>query len=367
MTLALPRSLDLLPPVVRTLRPAAVLGCVSLLAMAGTGAAQGPVDPGHFAAAEANWGVNGGFGDSIPTRVLQVHAGMQGRAMTIQQLALRRDGGDPHSRSSFQAVLDLHLSTAATTPGTVDPIFDRNHTTATKKRVCDKKLVSFPATEAGPLPHPFRYVVPFDHPFVFDGAGPLCWDALIVSTNCPVHVLDAVSGGAANPIPAIQAFGVGCTTSTKQWPMALHGASGGGWPNLTLSWTGYEMPSFVTLVLGAERLPGPFVLPGSEQAPSGRCEILVNPLVLLPQLTQNGVMQLQVPFAFGPATNGGNFFAQVAALDQPANAWGLVTSNAVQHNIVGSYSASLVSMVIASNPFASTGNVVADTGMVVRF
>jgi hypothetical protein len=341
--------------------------------------AQSVVHPTHHTAAEGLSGNVQPLGSgATPARVLQIHDGLP--AGSIRGIAFRLDSTQTAAVAGFSAFVEVHMSTAATTPGAPNATFDANHG-IDRTVVLPPRVVQFPAVEHGVLPRPFTHVLTFTTPFQYSASGPLCWEIRITSrsTTASFSVDHAVANG--NPAPVATIFGTGCAVSGSTQRMALNGSGFATWSAGTMqfNYLGASLPpsSVVFLNFGVSTtsfsgLPLPFELPGSASAPSGACTVYHDIVGQLPVFTTASgslVGGTNLAITVGPALHGASLFSQVMALDSTANAFGVVTSNAVQHHIVaplptGTVGVGMVDRIGSSLP---TGTVTANRGAVVRF
>ncbi|MGE0144781.1 MAG: hypothetical protein AB7T19_15965 [Planctomycetota bacterium] len=350
-----------------------------VVALCGGLGAQSVVHPTHHTAAEGLTGNVQPLGSgTTPARVLQIHDGLP--AGSIRGMALRLDSTHTAAVAGFSAFVEVHMSTAVTTPGAPNANFDANHG-ADRTVVLPPRVVQFPSVEHGVLPKPFTHALTFTTPFNYTASGPLCWEIRITSrsTTASFSLDQATANG--NPAPVATNFGTGCAVSGNTQRMTLNGSGFANWSAGTMqfSYLGSSLPrsSVVFLNFGVSTtsfsgLPLPFELPGSASAPSGACTVYHDIVSQLPVFTSASgslVSGTNLAITVGPALHGANLFSQVMALDSSANAFGVVTSNAVQHHIVaplptGSVGVGMVDRTGSSLP---TGTVAANRGAIVRF
>jgi hypothetical protein len=334
-----------------TLLPRIALGALWVVAAAGAPAAQGTVvSPAHFARAEGRTQNRFPLGElqNQAFRYLQVHDDLQGTARVVRGLSFRRVGATD-LLPRFQAVyppytvtLDAWCSTAATTSTTLSATFDANHGTD-RARVVTNRTFNFPASEPGWMPQAFAYALPFDAPFSFQGGGPFCWEVQVADHTNTIEVYhDAVSGGAEPDPPfGFAVFGQGCTLPGRGAAMTAAPEGTLFWPrffgNLFVRGSNGPPNSTVFLLLGFRReswagLPLPYLLPGSETAPSGPCHLYTSVEVVVSTSTDaTGFARAHLQVPASPDLNGLTTYAQLWAADPAANALGLVGSNAVLH------------------------------------
>lgn len=350
---------------------------VTCLALAAFAPAQGVVHPTHFTTAEA-FGSNAmPLGNAaVPFRALQVHSGVP--AGTIRGLAFRLDVSQTAAVGAFSAILEISMSTAATTPTAPSATFDTNHG-GDRIVVLPLSVVQFPAASPGLAPRDFVYVIPFTTPFVHAGTGALCWDMRISNrSSTTAFVLDHAQAS-ASPSPTIVPFGLGCTTTGGGGRISLAATASTSWTAGTLSlvYTGSRLTpnSVVSLSVGVSAtdflgLTLPLALPGTSGGPSGVCTLYNDSIAQVPVFTQaNGTLASgsNISLTISPAMNGLNLFTQVVALDVAANSLGIVTSNGVQQHLVAPLNTVGVGNVTRSGSVLPTGTVAASRGAVTRF
>ncbi len=358
---------------VRTVWPA-VLVC-------GFAAAQQTVvSPAAWGTVESPSGNAFPFGSaSVPYRYLNVHDDMAGHPGLIQAFALRRSGTTSSTVvPAFSVTLDGYMSTAAVTGATILPTFDSDHG-PDKAQVLNGRTVSFPAADTGLLPYPFSYVIPLDAPFAFGGTGPLCWEVQITArSGQPSNLIhDFVSGTSSNPSMVASWYGTGCLASGATARFRLTGASNNSWPGGTIqmSATAQNGPANapVVLLVGLDPtdwngIPLPFALPGTGAGASGTCYVQAPGTVQLGALlSSSGTFTFHITAPADPMLNGGLLYSQVVALDVNANAFGLVTSSGLNHQIVAPYGAQPGGRVYQAGSLSASGTANPGGTLVVQF
>jgi hypothetical protein len=337
------------------------------------------VSPAHFTNAEAPTSNAFPFGSVSQTfRYAQIHDDLAGAPRAIIGMAFRRNGTTTTDFAAFSVTLSAWCSTATTTGAAPAAAFDTNHW-VDKAQVITGKVFNFPAAPSGFVPDTFAYDLPYDTPFLFAGAGPLCWEIQrTATTNTTNRFHDAVSGaGAVNPPLAAIRFGAGCKLSTQTSAMVANGDSAMNWPggtgNLTIRGTLGPQNSLVVVFLGFSRtvfagIPLPLLIPGTQNAPSGDCHLYTEIVVVTAALTSaTGASSVTIPVPATPELNGGSTYAQILASDPAANPAGAVTSNGVQHNFVAPYGAVPGGRVYLSGSLGPTGTADGDYLLVTRF
>lgn len=349
---------------------------ILVLAFASAAVAQGVVSPSHFTTAEGNSYGYSPFGSTTtPDRYLQVHDDLAGTPRTIRSISLRRDGSTFSNFAAYSMLVDVVLSNAATTADTISTTFDSNHG-SNKATVAQFKLVQFPSTDHGST-RGFDYKIPFDQPFNFNGTGSLAWEMRVTSrTNPSTYYFDYAYSTSTNPAPYYWSYGTGCKATTYSNPMSISGSSSANWTggSVTLSYFGNYFPknALVTLLLGAQDktfggAPLPFEIPGTNGFPSGKCFLYLDPLITIPQLTNaQGQLTANIGAGVNTGNNGNVIFVQSVALDTQANAFGLVTSNMVQHQVIAPWTTIRVSNVYATSSVGGTGTIQKNQSYVIR-
>jgi hypothetical protein len=136
------------------------------------------VSPYQFATIEGSSGNTHPLGPTLTTspsmRYLAVHDDLKGVPGVIKGMGMRLNAGSTGVATDI--TMEVVISTAITTSATIDATFDNNHGTDKATVVPANSLFQFaayPAVTRGPAP--FTYQVPFNNPFPFVGAGPICW------------------------------------------------------------------------------------------------------------------------------------------------------------------------------------------------
>lgn len=348
------------------------------VALSGAGAlAAQTVHPAPYARAEAadanalplGW-------NSVPYRVQQLHAGLP--TGTLRGLAWRIDAGQATDVAAFQAVVELSVSSAATPVSAPNRTFDANHGTD-RVTVLPPGLVNFVAAPRGLAPRPFLHNLVFTTPFVRTGTGPLCWDLRVTnrSTGSNFNYDSAVSS--TNPAATVIPFGNGCKLFGAPGAMTIDASASMAWTagNAVFRFSGSRLPvsSIVALSVGGSAsnygaLPLPFELPGTTSAPSGTCTVYADSLVQVPVFTTaSGTLVTNTNLSIGlhRSMNGASLYGQVFAPDAQANAYGVVSSNAVQLHISAPFTNDQVSRVYVGGALTVTGTAQIGFGAVTRF
>lgn len=346
------------------------------LSLAAAVGAQTVVSPAAWANVESPTGNAFPFGSTAtPFRYVNIHDDMAGTPRSITGFALRRSATTSTTTIAAHSVtVDGWMSTAATTGATVDATFDNNHS-GDKMQVLTGTVLNFPAAGTGVVPYPFLYNIPLDSPFAFAGAGPLCWEVHVLARNPGLsNSHDYIGAAVANPSMVVSRYGDGCIATGRT---TAFGATGAG----SLNWTTTMMGSAnttlsngpasaaVVLVTGFQPFVPGIQIPGTDSgSPSGTCYMNTDPLIFLGGvLTAAGGVTIQLPLNANPALNGLILFSQAASLDASANNLGLVTSNAVNHQVVAPYGAQPGGRAWSSGNLNATGSVGAGTVLITQF
>jgi hypothetical protein len=351
----------------------------SMLLLAPALAAQAVVSPRNFTSAEGNSSDAAPFGTTAtPYRYLQVHADLT-TPRNITALSLRRDGGSPTTAyPAYTIVVDLFMSSAATTASTMSATFDNNHG-ANKVQVGSFLQVSFPATSGGAIPRPFEYRIPLPQPYAYNGQGGLCWEArLIAHQGSSTAYHDMVGGSTTNSPMAVVNLGTGCRAAGRTSAVVFNGSSSMNWPQnsgtLNYSGTGAPNNAFGIIALGTNNqsyngIPLPFEIPGTSGGSSGACRIYNSFAFLFPALADgSGGYTLNVGVPATQEFYGARLFGQSLFADAAANPVGAITSNQVEHNWVPPFNNNLpVGRVHLSGSTGATGTAQNRYGLIVQF
>jgi hypothetical protein len=348
----------------------------SILLLSGVLCAQGYVSPSHHRNAEGLSNNVFPFGSSIPFRYAQVHDDVP--PMPILRMSFRHNGTSSGTAYVAHSVtVDAFMSTAVTTAATMSTTFDSNHG-ANKVQVITNRTYNHPASNPVNLPGDWVLDYPLDTPFAFPGSGSLCWEAQVTSrvpTNSITH--DAIGGSANPPLQAQRAL-TGCISTGRTAAISATGGSTMNWPSGTgtLTVTGSQLVAngAIVNVLGFDRtnfgaVPLPFLLPGSDTAPSGACYLYTDLWVVgAGAATASGTSTYSLPV---PATNdlhGLVTFSQIFGLDAPANPLGITSSNLVIHQFVSPIPSPLsTTRVWLSGSLGATGSRGLNSGLVTFF
>lgn len=346
---------------------------VAGLFLAAGAAAQFVVSPAHFTSAEAPANNSYPFGvATTPFRYLNIHDDLVGIPRTIRGMSLRRNYNSAAS-AAYTITFDAWMSTALTTGTTPDATFDNNHG-SDKTQIVFNRTYNFPASPVQLVPEEWTHLMPFDVPFTYLGLGSLCWEVQVTArTNTASYYYDAASGtGNTNPQLAARSFGTGCLATGRTSAMSATGSGSMNWPagtgTLTVNSANGPSAAPAVLLFGADMFPAPIVIPGSGGGPSGPCNVYVNPVVTLGgTMSPTGAASFQIPFPAIPFLNGLRTFEQVVAIDPLANPFGLVTSSAVNHNVIAPFGPTPGARVFLPSSLGPTGTAAANYTLVIRF
>jgi hypothetical protein len=302
--------------------------------------------PAHFTNSRAAGSNVFPFGTGTTFRYAQIHDDITS-PIPVMKLSTRRTQSTT-ALAQGSATVDLWLSTAATSSATPNLTFDNNHG-ADKTQVITSKMVNMAQATPDSLPGQFDVSLPFDMVFPFTGQGSLCWE-VHVTNRVGSFTHDNVSGVNANPPLAthnLTAFRPGCKATNRTTNMGATGTSVMTWASGTgiLRVTGSNAldSGLVVTVVGANGttwggIPLPFLIPGSDTAPSGPCNLYTD--VILLQVTVASIAGATTTDVAVPATpdlNGLTTRSQNWCFDAMANPIGIVTSNVVLHNFIAPY------------------------------
>jgi hypothetical protein len=301
-------------------------------------------------------------------RYLAVHDDLKGVPGVIKGMGMRLNAGSTGVATDI--TMEVVISTAITTSATIDATFDNNHGTDKATVVPANSLFQFaayPAVTRGPAP--FTYQVPFNNPFPFVGAGPICWEFRIASrTNATAFSLDAGSGTFSF---FSQAIGLGCLATGRTVRAATTAALSAA--NLTVSVTNFAAGGIGLAVIGFNDvnwsgIPLPLLVPGSDTAPSGACNIWSD-MILMQAFVASATGAGSSVFAAVPASPawlGLRAYSWGLGIDAAANPLGVVTTNYRELNWGDALPVLARRNYAFNNVNAPTGSVDA-TGIIVEF
>jgi hypothetical protein len=317
------------------------------------------------------------FGSTVvPFRYAQVHDDVP--AMVITGMSFRHNAATT-VYPAHSITMDAWMSTATTTAATMNTTFDNNHG-LDKIQVVTNRTYNLPASDPINLPGLFVLDFPLDVPFVYTGAGPLCWEVQVTAKTQTGNIIYDATGSVGtattNPALAINRTGNGCLSTGRTAVIGNSPASTMNWPGGTgmLSLAGTNLvangATFVTFgfshtVWNAMALPAP--IPTSTGAPSGTCTVyadVVSASLVLASAT--GTVSYSFTFVPTPALNGTTLYSQIWGLDQSANPFGVTTSNVAIHNVVAPVAIMPVGRVYLSGSLGAVGTFGAN-GLVTKF
>jgi hypothetical protein len=228
------------------------------------------------------------------------------------------------------------------------------------------------------VPGDFVLRYPLDVPFTFAGApGSLCWEVHVTAKTQIGSVTHDAFSVSTNPALQIGRGGLGCRATGAAGAMTITGTSSLRWPTrtgtLTVTVTTAPANAAAFHVLGADKnqwfgLSLPFLLPGTNGAPSGSCHIYTDLLTSFPiAATSTGGLSNSISVPATPNLNGLATLSQFWALDGAANSWGLVTSPVTAHGFVRATLASVAARVWLSGSLGLTGTASASSWLITRF
>jgi hypothetical protein len=344
-------------------------------------AAQNVVSPAHFSNVEAPSYAYTPIGDqTVPSRYLQVFDDLTS-PMNITGFSLRRDysAGGRTAWGAYTILCNIWCSNAIVNAGTVNRTFDLNHGTNKAQVRNQFSPINIAAQTWSPPVMGFDTVIPFSQPFAWNGSGSLAIEiGMTQSTLSGTRYFDYVSGTSTNPAPEYLSFGVGCKTTGTTTTMVLNPSASMNWTTkvVQLNYSGSSMPrsALAYLMLGFSRtnwgpLPLPFELPGTAASPSGPCTAYVSGDIIVPVLTTATGTFSQTLQVNNIDTNlhGLNLYSEAVGIDQAANNWGIVASNATQHHIVAPWNVMPVGNVYLQNSNGALGTAQPRAGYIVKF
>ncbi|MBI5852191.1 MAG: hypothetical protein HZB39_14350 [Planctomycetes bacterium] len=284
------------------------------------------------------------FGNTtVPFRYSQIHDDVP--TMVVNGFRFRTNAVSGTIYPAHTVTCDGWMSTALTPSTGGTGTFDNNHG-LDKIQIITNRTYSHPASDPTNVPGAFHLDYPFDVPFFYAStAGSLCWEVIVTGKTQTTSIThDAVSTLNANPTLQVGAGGTGCIATGRTTAMSATGTSTVTWASGTgtLTFNGTNAPasapSFHALgfdkTLWAGFIPLPFVIPGSTGAPSGTCNLYVDPLFTTGvTASSTGALTNAVPIPLSPAYHGVAVHSQWGAFDAVANPTGIVTSRMVTHGV----------------------------------
>ncbi len=186
-----------------------------------------------------------GYANYQSFRYQQIHDDVTGIARVMLGLAIRRkEIGAPYV--AFSPTLRIDLSTGGVTSQSATSTYATNHGPNVATVMATTTLnfaATNPPTDA--LAAPFAYRMPFDQPFVYSGAGSICWEIVMTASTFTAGTtmnFDLVQNGIARN----QAYGNGCGGVTLTGSYAA--------PNLVQTVSGLAPNAPAVLMLGVENL-----------------------------------------------------------------------------------------------------------------
>lgn len=322
---------------VMVLSPPQSAALAALVLLSSNAAAQAALPlPASHTSMEGSTFTNVPFGRSTPTRVQYVYDSMLfSGAVTISELTFRVDGGMVVSSKNIDC--EISMSTMPTPLNGLASDFAQNRG-VDEQVVLTRQLITLPAQAVAAVPNEFLAPIILTTPFSFDPAlGSLVIEIVIHGQPPGSYALDAtyVCNSPLNPIGPTScqqsnglALGVESATTQvlwgRPWVARAYDAIPGSVVILALgsqetgTWAGMSLPQDL-LVLGAA---GCFVSIDAAFTYFG----------IAPA---NGEVTFSLLIPNNPQVLGEWIRFQAATLDSPANALGLVTSQAQKVQVCG--------------------------------
>jgi len=159
---------------------------------------------------------------------------------------------------------------------------------------------------------------------------------------------------------------VSTTTAPMNWPagtgtLVVNGSNllGGG---VVFFSQGFDKTQF-------NGIPLPALIPTSTGAPSGSCNLYVNPVVnTFAVAAAGGTAVLNQAFGVNPTMHGIVVYGQILGLDPAANPLGIVSSNMFAHQLCAPYAVPLpVARIFLSGSLGAAGTASTGGHMITRF
>lgn len=315
-------------------------------------------------------------------RYQQVHDDLAGTPRTVNSLTFRLSDSESTAAINLQATVYLSEAAAGISATNLSTTFDANHG-AGKTTVANAVFFNFPAATYDAArdlwPRAFTHRLLFPTPFAYSGARPLVWEIqTLARQNLGARGrLDAASGTHANPNPWFVLYtGRTCRTGTGQNAVVLNYGDTVSWPNGNIGLSlgaRYLLPNQSAVALfglsnqSFAGLPLPYLLPGSDVAPSGPCLLAASGELQFPGVANSsGVFSFNTNLPVLPNANGRRFFMQVASLAPAANPTGIVTSDAAYIQLLAPFAPVPVGTVSLAGSLGSTGRVYTNYGLVTE-
>ena len=344
--------------------------CTAALLLPATVCAQGQtVVPTHFTNAAGPGNRFAPF--NLQNHWLGIYDELAPGGGLIRGIAFRRESFTANYRA-FTVTMDIWASTAVTNSASPSATFAANHGTDLTQ-VATNRLYSMPAAPLAAVPGEFLYDLPFDVPFVHTGTGPLAVETLVSANTIPAFnnpSFDYAAGSDSSPLLATASYGAGCVGTGSANALAITASSTTVWTagigTLIVNGTnGLPNNSVVTMIGFSDvdifGVPLPVLIPGTTN-----CFVRASISFGVVTTTDGaGASSTQVPVPCTLDLHGLRTFAQNWSLDAAANAAGIVTSNAVQHNWVAPFT-SVPAAIVFQSTAAGTATATANAGYVIR-
>jgi hypothetical protein len=172
----------------------------------------------------------------------------------------------------------------------------------------------------------------------------------------------------------VSRYGSGCIATGRANAFGLTGASNNQWPNGQFSITTVDGPATAPTVLfmgfnpfNWNGVPLPFEIPGASSGSSGPCYVNSPAILTLAAILDNsGGFTFRIPLLLQQSYHGLHLFSQAIAIDPPANAAFVVSSNGTDHQVVAPFSAPPGGRVWASG-LPANGTIGPQQTLVVQF
>lgn len=318
--------------------------------------------PAHFTNVRATGSNAFPFGSGTQFRYAQIHDDVNG-PVAVNMISTRRAPATS-ATAGGTANVDLWVSTAATSSATPNIMFDLNHG-ADKAQVITNKAINIATATADALPGNYDVVMPFDTPFPFT-SGSLCWEVHVLSRTASV-TNDNFSTASTNPalgVHSLTTFRPGCIATGRTARQSATGSSVMTWASgtgiLRITGSNAAANAIIITAVGTSNtswggIPLPFLIPGSDTAPSGSCFLYNDAFLFQAGLASaTGASTTDVAIPATPNLHGLTTRTQNYSIDAPANPIGIVTSNPVIHQWIAPFGTQPASRIYLSNSLGGT-------------
>lgn len=305
---------------------------------------------------------------STPIRYQQIHGDLRGVPLTLTGLALRRDGIATPSQSYASRTVDLEITCADASLGSVTGTFANNYVNPPVV-VWPRASINLPSRIDRPraLPGPFDVVLPFAVPFSYGGQSDLLWEfALHQTSSATSYPTDVANSSNILTYGTYVMNGVGCTTGGGEFMLrpACDTSVLPTGPSVAFRFGTVNAPLSAPAVLLIGLVDPNLTVPGL------CANLRVDPLITLSGSSDaSGVFDVFAGTrAYDPSLAANFFMVQAAALDASQGGLGLAVSNGAATRINGTPPTFPITRVSASgNPTALAGSVSNSLAVVVRF